>query len=123
MKYTNKTRSVFPHHDDSKTDLNVTNPYSVAILLCCPNQTNPFLHISTKSINVDLRTFRLPNRSAGNSFLLISSYTRCTFTPNTTAVSRTLYEKLFSSLNPFYPFTPSLLNMFLKSYLHQFCKN
>ena len=33
-------------------------------------------YLSTKSINVDLRTFRLPNRSAGNSFLLISSYTR-----------------------------------------------
>ena len=53
-------------------------------------------YLSTKSINVDLRTFRLPNRSAGNSFLLISSYTICTFTPNTAAVSRTLY-KSFSS--------------------------
>lgn len=52
MKYTNKTRSVFPHHDDSKTDLNVTNSYSVAILLCCPNQTNPFLHISQQNLSM-----------------------------------------------------------------------
>ena len=52
MKYTNKTRSVFPHHDDSKTDLNVTNSYSVAILLCCPNQTNPFLHIYQQNLSM-----------------------------------------------------------------------
>ena len=49
MKYTNKTRSVFPHHDDSKTDLNLTNSYEE-----CQTTNSPLASPGLPGIHLDI---------------------------------------------------------------------